>query len=48
MYSSILDKSMPFGTASSDLKTIYLTREELESRKVAPTINQEDLLNFKR
>lgn len=48
MYSSVLDKSMPFGTTSSDLKTIYLTREELESRKVAPSINQEDLLNFKR
>tara|TARA_Y100000992_G_scaffold183255_1_gene123765 strand:+ start:88 stop:579 length:492 start_codon:yes stop_codon:yes gene_type:complete len=44
MYTSILDNNMPFGNTSSDLKNIYLSREQLQSRRIAPSVNQEDLL----
>ena len=39
LYSSPFDKSVPFGYEESDLKNVYLTREQLQSRKVAPTVN---------
>lgn len=29
---------------SSDLKQLYISREELDSRKISPSINQEDIL----
>jgi hypothetical protein len=35
-FSSILDNKKPKGYSSSDLKEIYLTREQLESRKISP------------
>jgi len=44
LYSSVLDGSKPLGYASSDLKTVYLTREQLESRKISPVITQDKLL----
>jgi len=37
LYSSINDKKTPVGFESSDLKEIYLNREQLYSRKCAPT-----------
>ena len=43
-FSSVLDNTKPLGYASSDLKTMYLTREQLESRKISPVITQDKLL----
>lgn len=37
-FTSVLDKQRPFGYSSSDLKELYLTREQLNARKVAPII----------
>ena len=38
VYSSNLDNSKPYGYSHSDLKDLYMTREQLASRKVAPVI----------
>jgi hypothetical protein len=43
-YNSILDKSTPFGYETSDLKQLYLTREQLDARKVSPVVTQEYIL----
>jgi hypothetical protein len=37
-YTSYTDNSKPEGYQESDLKDMYLTREQLNSRKVAPTL----------
>ncbi len=47
-YVSPFDKSNPMGYTSSDLKETYLSREELNNRKVVLSINQEVLLNTER
>ncbi len=39
LYSSPFDKSQPFGYQESDLKNVYLSRQQLQSRKVAPFVN---------
>lgn len=44
LFSSGLDNTKPFGYASSDLKQMYLSREQLESRKISPVITQDKLL----
>jgi len=44
MFSSILDNSKPKGYEDSDLKQIYLSREQLNARKIAPVITQAELL----
>ena len=44
LYGSALDNSKPFGYASSDLKEIYLTREQLEARQISPVVTQDKLL----
>lgn len=44
LYSSVLDETKPFGHSTSDLKTMYLTREQLEARKISPVITQDKLL----
>jgi hypothetical protein len=36
MYSSPIDEKKPLGYSESDLKSIYLSREQLEARRVAP------------
>jgi hypothetical protein len=43
-FKSFLDDSKPNGYNDSDLKNLYLSREQLNSRKVAPAITQEQLL----
>jgi len=43
-YNSVVEQTRPKGFVSSDLKDIYLTREQLESRKISPVITQEQLL----
>lgn len=47
-YSSLEDETKVFGTNNSDLKNIYLSREQLESRRIVPTLTQEQLLFFQR
>ena len=44
LYSSIEDKKAVLGQTTSDLKTDYLTREELQSRKISPVITQDQLI----
>jgi hypothetical protein len=49
MYNSYLDNSKPVGYSNSDLKDLYLSREQLNARRDVPSITQEDLiktLNF--
>ena len=50
MYSSVMDKREPFGYTTSDMKDLYLSRNELQSRMLAPEITQEQILahSFKR
>jgi hypothetical protein len=43
-FNSILDKSKPFGYQTSDLKEMYLSREQLDARKISPVITQDDLI----
>jgi hypothetical protein len=38
LYKSFDDNTKPFGYQNSDLKELYLSREQLESHKIAPTI----------
>jgi hypothetical protein len=44
-YKSIEDRTLPLGVQDSDLKEVYLTREQLEARKIAPEITQAELVN---
>lgn len=37
-YESVLDSTKPIGNDMSDLKEIYLTREQLNARKISPVI----------
>jgi hypothetical protein len=49
VYPSYLDGSQPIGYSNSDLKDLYLTREQLNARRQSPAITQEELiktLNF--
>jgi hypothetical protein len=41
-----MDKREPFGYTTSDMKDLYLSRNELQSRMVAPDITQAQLLAF--
>ena len=47
MYKSYVDGSKPPGYEDSDLKTLYLSREQLNARMVAPVVTQEQLLQMK-
>ena len=47
-YSSYVDESKPIGYETSDLKEIYLSREQLNARMVAPTITQEELMTYNK
>ena len=44
-FTSVLDQTKPFGYQQSDLKEMYLSREQLDARKISPVITQADLLN---
>jgi hypothetical protein len=44
LFTSPWDRSQPFGYESSDLKNLYLSRYELQSRMMAPALNQEQYL----
>jgi len=44
LYSTVADKSRPYGYENSDLKNIYLSRNDLQSRMVAPIITQDQFI----
>jgi hypothetical protein len=44
VYPSYLDGSQPVGYSNSNLKDLYLTREQLNARREAPSITQEELI----
>lgn len=48
LFSSYVDESKPIGYETSDLKEIYLSREQLSARMVAPAITQEELLEYNK
>ena len=41
-FASAFDNTTPFGYVNSDMKSVYLTREQLQSRKIAPTLKIEN------
>jgi hypothetical protein len=43
-FTSFLDNSRPVGYENSDLKEVYLSREQLNSRKISPVVTQDDYL----
>jgi hypothetical protein len=43
-FNSVLDNTKPFGYQTSDLKEMYLSREQLDARKISPVITQSDLI----
>lgn len=44
LYKSNLQSSKPIGYETSDLKNVYLSRHDLQSRQITPVITQEQLL----
>jgi len=46
LYSSLMDTTDVRGVNTSDLKELYLSREKLASRKVSPSITQDELLRM--
>ena len=43
LYTSSSDSSQPFGYTNTDLKKLYLSREQLNDNKITPFITQEAL-----
>lgn len=48
IYSSKHDLTQPFGYEDSDLKNLYITKETLQSRMVAPLLSQQGYLDYYR
>ena len=46
LYKSARDMTKTYGNQSSDLKNMYLDRQELSSTFVTPIVTQDDLLKF--
>lgn len=44
LFKSLSDTNTPFGYEKSDLKNLYLSRKQLESKMTAPFVTQEELL----
>lgn len=42
------DTNQPFGYHDSDLKQLYLSREQLDSRKVSPMVTQAELMSMRK
>ena len=47
LFKSMSDKTQPSGYETSDLKNLYLSRKELESKMSAPFVTQEELLKMR-
>jgi hypothetical protein len=48
LYKSYVDNTTPPGYTTSDLKELYISREQLNARKISPVITQEELLKNKQ
>ena len=48
LFRNIFDQSKPLGYETSDLKELYLSRNDLQSRLFVPNADQSLLLSFKR
>ena len=46
IFKSVTDINTPYGYETSDLKSIYLSRQELQARLSAPIVNKKDLIKF--
>ena len=46
LYSSCQDRTQPFGYQTSDLKNLYLTRQDLQTRMSAPLLSQQQYLSY--
>jgi hypothetical protein len=46
VFKSCLDNSRPFGYEDSDLKNVYLTKNQLQARMVAPMLTQDQYLRL--
>jgi hypothetical protein len=44
LYTTCTDSSRPFGYENSDLKSLYVSSHQLQSRMVTPVITQADLI----
>ena len=44
LYSSVTDSAKPVGFETSDLKEIYLSREQLDARRISPVVTQDEFL----
>ena len=44
LYHSCTENTQPYGYENSDLKNLYLSRQQLQCRMVAPAITQEQIL----
>ena len=47
LYNSAEDKTQPYGYENSNLKNMYLTRYQLQSRNSGPILTQEEILNLR-
>lgn len=47
-FASFADSAKPKGYEGGDLKELYLTREQLQSRMVAPELSQSEILKMKQ
>ena len=48
IYPSFISQVKPDGYQTSDLKQAYLSREQLDARKVAPIISQEEIMRYNK
>ena len=48
IYPSFISEVKPNGYQTSDLKQAYLSREQLDARKVAPIISQEEIMQYNK
>ena len=48
LYPSFISEAKPNGYQNSDLKHAYLSREQLDSRKIAPIITQEEIMQYNK
>jgi len=48
LHSSLKDNTKPYGYTPSDLKDMYLSREQLDAKKISPSITQSDILKLQQ
>ena len=46
LYKGCSDNTRPFGYETSDLKNLYLSREQLQNRLAAPIMTQNDFIKM--